>query len=105
MTQDTNETTKSAVDGDTVRRIARLARIKVSDQECNTLAAELSTIIGWIDQLNQVDTDAVPPMTGVTQMALPLREDAVTDGNRRDDILRNAPDRADDFFSVPKVVE
>jgi len=104
MIDHTNEIKKPTVETDTVRRVARLARINVSNQQCDTLAAELSTIIGFVHQLNQVDTEGVPPMTGVAQ-TLPMRADEVTDGNKQGDVLRNAPERLDTFFTVPKVIE
>ncbi|GAN53388.1 Asp-tRNA(Asn)/Glu-tRNA(Gln) amidotransferase subunit GatC [Tanticharoenia sakaeratensis] len=93
------------LDAQTVRRIARLARIGVADDELVPLGHELDGIIGWVEQLGEVDVDGVPPMIG-TGLAMPrLREDAVTDGNRREDVLSNAPDRVDAYFTVPKVVE
>ncbi len=94
-----------AVDRATVRRIAALARIKVPDGELDTLAGELSNILGWVEQLGEVDTEGVEPMTSVVPMTLRRREDVVTDGGIRDDILANAPERRDGFFAVPKVVE
>ena len=94
-----------ALDPATVRRIATLARIRVDDAEVATLAGELNTILVWIEQLNEVDITGVDPLTGAAQMALKLREDVVTDGGYPDRILGNAPDRAGDFFAVPKVVE
>lgn len=89
----------------TVRRIANLARIHVEDAELASLQAELNGILGWIEQLNEVDVDGVEPLTGAAQMALKMREDVVTDGGYPDKILANAPERAGDFFVVPKVVE
>ncbi len=94
-----------AVDKATVRRIAALARIKVPDGELDKLADELSNILGWVEQLGEVDTEGVEPMTSVVPMTLRRREDVVTDGAIRDDVLANAPERRDDFFAVPKVVE
>lgn len=94
-----------ALDTDTVRRIARLARIHVSEDELSAWAGELSNILGWVEQLDEVDTNGVPPMTSVAAMAAPLREDAVTDGERQDDVLSNAPEAADGFYVVPRVVE
>ncbi len=94
-----------AVDRATVRRIAALARIKVPDGELDKLADELSNILGWVEQLGEVDTAGVEPMTSVVPMKLRRREDVVTDGGIRDDILANAPERRDGFFAVPKVVE
>ena len=94
-----------SLDEKTVARIARLARIAVPDDELAPLAGELSHILKWIEQLNEVDTDGVPPMTSVAAMKLAWREDRVTDGGRPEDILANAPERQDGYFVVPKVVE
>ena len=94
-----------ALDKATVQRIASLARIKVSDGEQEHLARELSNIMDWIAQLNEVPTDGVQPMASVADMRLPMREDAVTDGNIRERILKNAPQQNRGFFVVPKVVE
>ena len=94
-----------SLDEATVARIARLARIAVPEAELPPLAGELSHILGWIEQLNEVDTADVPPMTSVAAMRLALREDRVTDGGRPEDILANAPERQDGYFVVPKVVE
>ncbi len=94
-----------AVDTETVRRVARLARIAVGEVELAPLAGELSGILGWIEQLNEVDVEGVEPMTSVTPMRLRRRPDEVTDGNRRDDVLLNAPDARAGFYTVPKVVE
>ena len=94
-----------AVDKATVARIATLARIKLPPSEQEHLAQELSTILGWIEQLAEVDTTGVEPMSSVAQMRLPMREDEVTDGNCRDQILVNAPAAERGFFVVPKVVE
>ena len=93
------------VDEDTVRRIARLARLKVSDAEANGLKGELNAILKWVEQLAQVDTKGVEPMTRVVAMDLKQRDDAVADGGKADDILKNAPMTEDHFFVVPKVVE
>jgi aspartyl-tRNA(Asn)/glutamyl-tRNA(Gln) amidotransferase subunit C len=89
----------------TIRRIAALARLHVEDTEINRLAAELNGILGWIEQLNEVNVDGIEPLAGAQQMALKMREDVVTDGGYPDKILANAPERAGDFFVVPKVVE
>ena len=94
-----------ALEPATIRRIATLARIHVDDSELAGLAAELNGILGWIEQLNEVDVDGVEPLTGAAQMALKMREDVVTDGGYPDRVLANAPERAGDFFTVPKVVE
>jgi len=94
-----------SLDEATVARVARLARIAVPETELAPLAGELSRILEWIEQLNEVDTAGVPPMTSVVAMKLALRADEVTDGGRAEDILRNAPARQGDYFVVPKVVE
>jgi aspartyl-tRNA(Asn)/glutamyl-tRNA(Gln) amidotransferase subunit C len=94
-----------ALDKATVARIATLARIRVGEDELEPLAAELSGILGWIEQLMAVDTENVPPMTSVAEMTLPMRDDVVTDGANRDGVLGNAPRSARGFFAVPKVVE
>ena len=93
------------LDIETVRNIAFLARIRVPEDELDALAGELSNILGWVEQLAGVDTDGVEPMTSVVEMRLHEREDVVDDGERREDVLANAPEREDDFFAVPKVVE
>ena len=94
-----------ALDKADVAHIAALARIRLTDAELEPLAAELSNIIGWVEQLAEVDTNGVAPMTSVAAMRLPMREDVVTDGDCRDAILGNAPQPAKGFFAVPKVVE
>ncbi len=88
-----------------VRKIAFLARIRIADEELDTLAGELNNIIGWVEQLGEVDTKGVEPMTSVADMTLSRRADAVTDGNVTEKVLANAPDREGDFYAVPKVVE
>jgi aspartyl-tRNA(Asn)/glutamyl-tRNA(Gln) amidotransferase subunit C len=94
-----------SVDADTVRRIARLARIAVAEPEVEHLQAELNAMLAFVEQLNEVDVRGVEPMTSVTPMALKMREDKVTDGGIADDVLRNAPVSEDHFFLVPKVIE
>jgi aspartyl-tRNA(Asn)/glutamyl-tRNA(Gln) amidotransferase subunit C len=94
-----------AVDEDTTRRVAHLARIRVDEAQIPALAADLSRILAFAEQLAEVDVEGVEPMTSVTPMTLKLRDDVVTDGDRRDDILANAPEAEDGFFTVPKVVE
>ena len=94
-----------SLDKDTVKNIAYLARIRVNDDKLGPLAGELSTIMGWIEQLQELNTDGVEPMASVAAMDLPQRRDVVTDGNCRDAVLKNAPDAEDGFFAVPKVVE
>jgi aspartyl-tRNA(Asn)/glutamyl-tRNA(Gln) amidotransferase subunit C len=93
------------VDEATVRRIARLARIKITDEEAKALEGELSGILDWVKQLDEVKTDGVEPMTRVIPTTLKKRRDEVTDGGKADDIVRNAPASEDHFFVVPKVVE
>ena len=94
-----------AVDEETTRRVAHLARIRVEDAQLPALAAELSRILAFAEQLGEVDVEGVEPMTSVTPMRLKRRADVVTDGGRRDDILANAPAAEDEFVTVPKVVE
>ena len=94
-----------SLDPATVRRIAKLARIRVDDAQVPQLQSELNGILGWIEQLNEVNVDGVAPLTGAAQMAVALRADVVTDGGMREAVLANAPDRAGDYFAVPKVVE
>lgn len=94
-----------ALDKDTVRQIAHLARLKVPEENLEHLAGELSNILTWVEQLDEVDTEGVAPMTSVVEYALPMREDEVTDGGYPDKVLANAPDPEKGFFTVPKVVE
>lgn len=93
------------VDEATVRHVARLARIKVTDAEAQSLQKELTSILNWVEQLDEVDTANVEPMTRVDGMGLPRRKDEVTDGGIADDVVKNAPLTEDHFFLVPKVVE
>jgi aspartyl-tRNA(Asn)/glutamyl-tRNA(Gln) amidotransferase subunit C len=96
-----------SLDHATVRRIASLARIRVEDHEVDPLCHELNGILGWIEQLNEVDITDVAPLTGATNMtaAAAMRADVVTDGGYPDKVLSNAPERIGDFYVVPKVVE
>ena len=94
-----------SIDRDTVAKVASLARIAVTEEELEPLAGELSAILGWVEQLGEVDVEGVEPMTSVTPLALPMRADEVTDGGIRDKVLANAPDAREGFFAVPKVVE
>jgi aspartyl-tRNA(Asn)/glutamyl-tRNA(Gln) amidotransferase subunit C len=95
-----------ALDKAAVAHIARLARIRLAEAELEPLAAELSRILDWVEQLREVDTENVAPMTSAAAgMRLPMRNDAVTDGDCREAILENAPQAAKGFFAVPKVVE
>jgi len=93
------------VDEATVRRIARLARIKITEAEAKGLVKELSGILNWVEQLDEVDTAAVEPMTRVVPIELKKRDDVVNDGGKTEEILKNAPLAEDGFFVVPKIVE
>ena len=94
-----------AIDRDTVRRIARLARIAVQEEELAPLSGEIGRILEWVEQLDALDTADVPPMTSAVHAALPMRDDVVTDGFYPDKLLANAPASEAGFFVVPKVVE
>jgi len=94
-----------SVTADQVRHIANLARIAMSDEEIERLVPELNNILGWVEQLGEVDTEGVEPLATVIDQKLRLRDDEVTDGNCRDDILANAPEAEHGFFAVPKVIE
>ena len=94
-----------SIDVETVRKVAKLAHIREPEQALAPLAAELSAIMGWIEQLAEVDTDGVEPMTSAVAASLPMREDVVTDGGDASVVLANAPSSKSGFFVVPKVVE
>ncbi|QIG80989.1 Asp-tRNA(Asn)/Glu-tRNA(Gln) amidotransferase subunit GatC [Stakelama tenebrarum] len=94
-----------SVDQNTVRKVASLARIAITDAEAERLTPELNNILGWVEQLGEVDTSSVEPMTAVIPNTLRLREDVVTEGDQRDAVLANAPQGEHGFFTVPKVVE
>jgi len=94
-----------SVDADTVRRVARLARIAVADDEVENLRGELNAILAFVEQLSEVEVEGVEPMTSVTPMAMKMREDKVTDGGIADAVMANAPAHEGRFFLVPKVVE
>ena len=94
-----------SLDTATVRRIASLARIRLEEEEVGRMQAELNGILGWIEQLQAVDTTGIEPMAGGGAVSLRMREDAVTDGGMADKVLANAPDRMGAYFGVPKVVE
>ena len=94
-----------SVDKDTVKRVAKLARINVSDTEAEGLKSELNTILGFVEQLNEVDIEGVQPMVSVTPMVMKKRDDEVTDGEKAGDIVANAPLTEDHYFLVPTVVE
>jgi aspartyl-tRNA(Asn)/glutamyl-tRNA(Gln) amidotransferase subunit C len=94
-----------SIDAATVRKVARLARIAEPEERIEPLARELNHILAWIEQLGEVDTDGVEPMTSAVERALPLREDVVTEGGDPARVLANAPKAVRDFFVVPKVVD
>ena len=94
-----------SVTKDDVRKVARLSRIAVAEDKLETLADELSGIMGWIEQLNEVDIEGVAPMTSVVAATLPMRDDVVTDGSIQEQVLANAPQSDEGFFVVPKAVE
>jgi len=94
-----------SVSNEQVRHIAKLARIAMSDEEIDRLAPELNNIIGWVEQLAEVDTEGVEPLATVIDQKLRLRDDVITDGDCRNDVLANAPDAQHGFFAVPKVIE
>lgn len=94
-----------SVDIDTVKRVARLARIAVTEEEAGRMTGELNTILGFVEQLGEVNVEGVEPMTSVIPMAMRKRQDGVTDGGKAADVVANAPATEDNFFLVPKVVE
>jgi aspartyl-tRNA(Asn)/glutamyl-tRNA(Gln) amidotransferase subunit C len=94
-----------SIDKDTARKVAHLARIAVKEDDLPKLAGELSAVLAFMEQLNEVDVDGIEPMTSVTPMRLKRRQDVVTDGNIQAQVLKNAPDAREGFFAVPKVVE
>jgi aspartyl-tRNA(Asn)/glutamyl-tRNA(Gln) amidotransferase subunit C len=94
-----------SVSPEEVRHIAKLARIAMSDEELDRLLSELNAIIGWVEQLGEVNTEGVDPLTAVIDQKLRLRDDVVNDGNIRDQVLANAPEAQHGFFAVPKVIE
>jgi aspartyl-tRNA(Asn)/glutamyl-tRNA(Gln) amidotransferase subunit C len=94
-----------SVDTQQVRHIAKLARIALSDGDIEAMVPELNAIIGWVEQLGEVDTEGVEPLTAVIDQKLRLRDDVVTDGDCRDAVLANAPEAQHGFFAVPKVIE
>lgn len=95
----------SALDKDTVKKIALLARIEVPEENLEPIAQDLTNILTWVEQLSEVNTDGVDEMTSVAEMSLHLRKDVVTSGDQPDLVLANAPDQADHCYLVPKVVE
>lgn len=94
-----------SVTPDDVRKVANLSRIALPEERVEPMTAELNGILGWIEQLNEVDVEGVEPMTSVVEAKLPMRDDVITDGNIQDKVLANAPKSEDGFFVVPKVVE
>lgn len=96
---------QTGVDAETVRKIARLSRLHVDEDKLEPLAQELNGILGWIEQLNEVDVEGVEPMTSAVDMDAPLRQDVITDGGKRDAVLANAPKSEDGFYVVPRSVE
>ncbi len=94
-----------SIDKDTARKVAHLARIRVAEDDLPALADEFNKILGFIEQLNEVNVDGIEPMTSVTPQRLFRREDVVTDGGMPEKVLKNAPDAREGFFAVPKVVE
>lgn len=94
-----------SVNATEVRHVAKLARIAISEAEVEALVGEFNNILGWVEQLSEVDTDGVEPLTAVIDQHLRLRDDVIDDGNIRDQVLANAPDAQHGFFAVPKVIE
>ncbi len=94
-----------AIDNETVKRIAFLSRLKVNDDKIEATKEEFNKILGWIEELNEINTDNVEPLISVNDTTLRLREDEITDGNYQEAVLANAPDKEYDYFAVPKVVE
>lgn len=94
-----------SVDKNTVRRVARLARLALPEERLEPMAAELNRMLAWVEQLNEVDTSSVEPMTSVVKMTLKMRDDVVTDGGAAEAVVRNAPLGDEHYFAVPKVVE
>ncbi len=94
-----------SVDTGTVKRVARLARIALDDEEAGRMTGELNAILGFVEQLNEVDVENVEPMTSVIPLSMKMRQDEVSDGAKAKDVIANAPASGDDFFLVPKVIE
>ncbi|MFV0430870.1 MAG: Asp-tRNA(Asn)/Glu-tRNA(Gln) amidotransferase subunit GatC [Alphaproteobacteria bacterium] len=90
---------------DEIKRIAFLSRIKVNEEELNAMSEDLSAILAWIEQLQQVDVENVEPLASVVELTQPMRKDEITDGKQQEKVLANAPDAEDGYFTVPKVVE
>ncbi|MEP3653818.1 MAG: Asp-tRNA(Asn)/Glu-tRNA(Gln) amidotransferase subunit GatC [Litorimonas sp.] len=96
---------ENGVSAEDVKKIARLSRLHVEDEACGPIAQDLNGILAWIEQLGEVDVEGVEPMTSAVDMPAPLRADAVSDGGKREDVLKNAPKSDDGFFVVPRSVE
>ncbi len=94
-----------SLDKATVAKVANLARIRVEEKDLEPMANELNAILGWVEQLGEVDTENVAPMTSVAEMQLRWRKDEITDGGYSDQVIANAPSKEDGFFAVPKVIE
>jgi len=94
-----------SIDRETVRRIARLARLAVDEDEAAAMETELNALLAWVEQLQEVNVEGVPPMTSVVEQRLKMRDDVVTDGGYAEDLMKNAPLSEGHFFVVPKVVE
>nr|WP_319513145.1 Asp-tRNA(Asn)/Glu-tRNA(Gln) amidotransferase subunit GatC [uncultured Cohaesibacter sp.] len=94
-----------SIDKDTVKRVARLARLSVTEEEAESLKGELNSILNWVELLNEVDVEGVDPMTSVVTQEMKKRDDVVTDGNYADRVVSNAPATEDNYFMVPKVIE
>ena len=93
------------IDKNTINKIARLSRIKLDDRESEDYIKDLNSILDWVEQLNEVNTENVEPLSNISSSILPKREDVSKDSNSSDEILENAPDKLEGFFAVPKVVE
>ena len=94
-----------SVDPQTVKKVATLARISISDERAESLQTELNAILGFVEQLNEIDVEGVEPMTSVVDMEMRKRPDEINDGNKAEDVTANAPESEDNFFVVPKVVD
>ncbi|WP_319498025.1 Asp-tRNA(Asn)/Glu-tRNA(Gln) amidotransferase subunit GatC [uncultured Cohaesibacter sp.] len=94
-----------SIDKDTVKRVARLARLSVTEEEAESLKGELNSILNWVEMLNEVDVDGVAPMTSVVTQEMKKRDDVVTDGNYASLVVSNAPASEENYFMVPKVIE
>ena len=99
------ETYKLKLDTYTINKIAKLARIRHSEQEANDLLKDMNSILDWVEKLNEVNTDSVEPLANISSSTLPQRKDEAKDINSSDEILKNSPDKLEGYFAVPKVVE